>query len=268
MRDTVGSLLPMQALREKFRIAPVTVTLAALCVAVFALEYFLLITGRSQIISLLALSGNGLARGWWWTLVTHLFVHANLLHLAVNVAGLWLIGPEVEAMLGRVRFVVLYLVSGVAGGALQTIFSAPSSELVGASGSVCGILLSFTTAYPEMPLRALLFFILPVSMKAKTLGRGLIVFSAVCAALRILPQLGHLAHLGGAVAGAILTKIWLPAAPRLRPLASMSSEDRAAEAEDLLRRLSEEGIESFSREEQRRLERLTDRERPRSGGRW
>ena len=253
---------------DKFRTAPVTVVLAALCVAVFAVEYFLLVSGRGQVIGLFALSGEALARGWWWTLVTHLFLHANLLHLFVNVAGLWLIGPEVEMMLGRVRFLVLYLLSGVAGGLLQTVFSAPSSELVGASGSVCGLLLSFTTAYPEMPLRALLFFILPVSMKAKTLGRGLIVFSVVCAALRILPQLGHLAHLGGALAGALLTKIWLPAAPGLRPLTVMTEEERAAEAEILLRRVTEEGLESLSREEQRRLGRLSDRPRPRGGGRW
>ena len=258
----------MQALREKFRIAPVTVILCGACVAVFLGEYFLMVTGRRQLLGLLALSGEGLARGWWWTPVTHLFVHANLLHLAVNVLGLWFIGPEVETMLGRTRFLVLYLVSGIAGGLLQTAFSAPQSELVGASGSVCGVLLSFTTAYPEMPLRALLFFILPVSMKAKTLGRGLIVFSAICAALRLFPQLGHLAHLGGAVAGALLTKFWLPSSPRPRPLASMSDADRVAESEELLRRLSEEGIEALSREEQRRLVRLSERSRPRGGGRW
>ena len=258
----------MQALREKFRIAPVTVSLCAACVVAFAAEYFLMITGRQQLLGLLALSGDGLARGWWWTPITHLFVHANLLHLAVNVFGLWFIGPEVETMLGRARFLVLYLVSGIAGGLLQTAFSAPQSELVGASGSVCGVLLSFTTAYPEMPLRALLFFILPVSMKAKTLGRGLIVFSALCAALRLFPQLGHLAHLGGAVAGALLTKIWLPTSPRPRPLGSMSAADRVAESEELLRRLSEEGIEALSREDQRRLARLSERSRPRGGGRW
>lgn len=258
----------MQSIREKFRIAPVTVILCGACVAVFALEYFLMITGRQQLLGLLALSGDGLARGWWWTVITHLFVHANLLHLAVNVMGLWFLGPEVETMLGRARYLILYLVSGVAGGLLQTFFSAPQSELVGASGAVCGVMLSFTTAYPEMPLRALLFFVLPVSMKAKTLGRGLIVFSALCAALKLFPQLGHLAHLGGAVAGALLTKIWLPAIPRPRPLASMSPHDRAAEADELLRRLSEEGIESLSREEQRRLARLSDLPRHRSGGRW
>lgn len=258
----------MQALREKFHIAPVTVCLAVACVVVFAFEYFLLLAGRPQFLSLLALSGEGLSRGWWWTPVTHLFVHANLLHLVVNVAGLWLIGPEVEAMLGRARFLVLYVISGIAGGLLQTAFSAPSSELVGASGSVCGLLLSFTTAYPELHLRALLFFVLPVSMKAKTLGRGLIVFSALCAVLRLLPQLGHLAHLGGALAGALLTRLWMPPMPRMRPLTSLSEQDRAAETEDLLKRLAEEGIENFSREEQKRLAQLSERQRPRGGGRW
>ncbi|MBJ7258824.1 MAG: rhomboid family intramembrane serine protease [Chthoniobacterales bacterium] len=258
----------MESLPEKFRAAPVTVILAAACVAVFAAEYFLLVTERPQLLGLLALSGEGLARGWWWTPVTHLFVHANLLHLAVNVAGLWFMGPEVETMLGRARYVVLYLASGVAGGLLQTAFSSPQSELVGASGSVCGILLCFTTAYPEAPLRALLFFIIPVRMKAKTLGRGLIVFSLACAVLRLFPQLGHLAHLGGALTGALLTKLWLPSIPRPSPLASMSAQDRAAEADDLLRRLSEEGIESLTREEQQRLARLGEDPRPRGGGRW
>lgn len=258
----------MNDLREKFRVAPVTVSLAALCVAVFGLEYFLMTTGRQQLLGLLALSGEGLARGFWWTPVTHLFVHANLLHLMVNVIGLWFMGPEVEVMLGRARFLALYLASGVAGGLLQTVFSNPQSELVGASGSVCGVLLSFTTAYPEMPLRALLFFVLPVKMKAKTLGRGLIIFSALCAALRLFPQLGHLAHLGGALAGALLTKFWLPSMPRPRPLASMSAEDRATESDELLRRLSEEGIDALSREEQRRLAHLSERRRPRGGGRW
>jgi len=258
----------MLSLRDKFRAAPATVTLAALCVVVFVFEYFLMMTGRQQLLGLLALSGDGLARGRWWTLVTHLFLHANFLHLAVNVMGLWFLGPEIETMLGRARFLVLYFVSGIAGGLLQTFFSDPQSELVGASGSVCGLLLSFTTAYPEMPLRALLFFVLPVSMRAKTLGRGLIVFSALCAALRIFPQLGHLAHLGGAVAGALLTRVWLPSMPRPRPLASMSGADRTAEADMLLRRLTEEGIDALSREEQRRLARLSDSPRPRGGGRW
>lgn len=242
----------MEDLREKLRVAPVTVVLAALSVFVYGLEVFFLTGDGGAGFSRWALSGQALQEGWWWTAVTHLFLHGNLLHLAVNVLALWFVGPEVEMMLGRVRYVVLYLVAGVAGGLLQTAFSAPTSELVGSSGAVCGVLLSFTTAHPEMPLRALLFFILPVSMKAKTLGRGLIIGSLLCALLRILPQIGHLAHLGGAMAGALLTRWWLPAArPRYRP---------EARTDELLQRVMDEGIEGLSRDERKALEHLAKRQ--------
>jgi membrane associated rhomboid family serine protease len=247
----------VQGLQEKFRVAPVTVSLSAVCVAVYGLEALLISGARAPDFSWWALSGDGLARGRWWTLVTHLFLHANMLHLMANVLALWFVGPEVEWMLGRVKFLALYFLSGVAGGLLQTAFAAPTSELIGASGAVCGLLLSFTTAYPEMPLRALLFFVLPVKMKARTLGWGLIVVSVLCVALRILPQIGHLAHLGGALTGAVLTWWWLPAAPRRRAVGEQK-EVRSAATEELLARVVEEGMDGLSREERRRLEGLAE----------
>ena len=145
----------MQDLRDKLRAAPVTVLLVAGCVAVYALEALLLGGERGLDLSAWALSGQALSEGRWWTLLTHIFLHANLLHLSVNVLALWFIGPEVEHLLGRVKYLLLYLLSGVAGGLLQTAFASSSSELIGASGAVSGVILSFTTAYPEMPLRAL-----------------------------------------------------------------------------------------------------------------
>lgn len=244
----------MESLPQKYRSAPVTVLLAAAMVAGYALEVLFLGTARGIDLTGWALSGDALAAGRWWTVFTHLFLHANLLHLLVNVLALWFIGPEVEFLLGRVRYLLLYALSGVAGGLLQTAFSPPASELVGASGAVCGVLLSFTTAHPEMPLRALLFFILPVSMKAKTLGRGLIVVSLLCALLRILPQVGHLAHLGGALAGALLTRAWLgPAARRANQAAGSGPE---LPTDEILARVAEEGIDGLSAVEKRRLEEL------------
>lgn len=248
----------MQGLREKIREAPVTSVLIGVCVGVFALEVAFNVVQRPETLFLFALSGDGLERGLWWTVVTHMFLHANLLHLFVNVLGLWFIGPEVEHMLGRSRYLVLYFLSGMAGGLLQTAFAAPASELVGASGAVCGVLLAFTTANPELPLQALLFFVLPVRMKAKTLGRGLVGISFLFAVLKFLPQVGHLAHLGGALAGMFLTWWWLPS--RRRSAASVPQK-----TEDLLARLAEEGIEGLSREERRQLERLAD-DRGRRGG--
>ena len=251
----------MNDLRDKFRTAPVTVSLAAACVVAYALEVLFLGGERGIDLSGWALSRQALSEGRWWTLLTHLFLHANLLHLSVNVLGLWFIGPEVESMLGRVKYLLLYLFSGVAGGLLQTAFASPSAELIGASGAVCGVMLSFTTAYPEMPLRALLFFVLPVSMKAKTLGGGIVVVSLLCAVLRIFPQVGHLAHLGGALAGALLTWWWLPTAPRVRRPADEAG--RTAQTDELLSRVVEEGIESLSREERRQLELLGREQRRR-----
>jgi membrane associated rhomboid family serine protease len=258
----------VDGLRAKFRVVPVTVCLAVAMMVVFLVEHVLLASGRPSLLERFALSGDALARGWWWTLVTHLFLHANTLHLMVNLLGLWYMGPEVELMLGRAKYLALYVVSGAAGGLLQTAFAAPNSELVGASGSVCGILLAFTTAYPEMPLRALIFFVLPVRMKAKTLGWGLIVFSALCALLRLVPQIGHLAHLGGALAGAMLSRWWLPREPRGQPRVFLSAAERVADTDALLQRVAEEGIESLSREEQERLAGLSALPRARGTGRW
>lgn len=244
----------MESLHQKFRDAPVTVSLAAAMVVGYMLEVLLLGTARGINLGGWALSGEALAEGRWWTVFTHLFLHANLLHLMVNVLALWFVGPEVEWQLGRAKYLFLYAVSGATGGLLQTAFSPPASELVGASGAVCGVLLSFTTANPEMPLRALLFFILPVSMKAKTLGRGLIAVSLILAVLRILPQVGHLAHLGGALAGAFLTRWWLRS-PAVRG---------ESDTDDLLARLAEEGLEGLSRSEKQKLEDLGRQ----SGRRW
>lgn len=237
----------MDILRQKLRAAPVTVSLAAAAAVVYVLE---VLSAGGPGLAGWALSREALADGRWWTLVSHLFLHANMLHLLVNVLALWFVGPEVEFLLGRLRYLLLYLVSGAVGGLLQTAFSPPGLPLVGASGAVCGLLLSFTTAYPEMRLRALLFFILPVSTKARTLGWGLIVVSLLCALLRILPQVGHLAHLGGALAGAVLTRWWLG------PAASRRSADTAS-TDDLLARVSAEGWDGLSRAERRRLEDLS-----------
>ena len=114
-------------------------------------------------------------------------------------------------------------------------------------------------------MHALLFFVLPVRMKAKTLGWGLIGFSVVCAALHIIPQIGHLAHLGGALAGAALTRWWLRGGARQ----TVRAATPAATTDELLERVMEAGIDSLSREERRRLELLAaDRRGPRRSGRW
>ncbi len=238
----------MGVLQKKFRMAPVTVCLTAAMVAV----YFLAPLFGPHALWRLGLSRNALAAGEWWTVVTHLFLHANLLHLAVNALSLWFVGPTVEITLGRRKFVILYFISGITGGLLQTFFfGQPGTELIGASGAVCGVLLAFTTSFPEARLQALLFFIVPVRMRAKTLGWGIIAFSAFCAALNIMPIIGHLAHLGGALAGWALTKLW-----KVGTVGGFPLPEAPIPLDEILRRVQEQGIEGLSPEQKRRLELL------------
>jgi membrane associated rhomboid family serine protease len=85
------------------------------------------------------LYGPFVAQGDWWRLITAMFLHGFLLHLAFNMFALYVIGGPVEEYLGRVRFLLLYLVSGLAGSA-GALIQSPTTPVVGASGAIFGIL--------------------------------------------------------------------------------------------------------------------------------
>jgi membrane associated rhomboid family serine protease len=77
--------------------------------------------------------------GDWWRLVTAMFLHGFLLHIALNMFALYVIGRPVELYLGPTRFLVLYFVSGLAGSA-GALVQSPSTPVVGASGAIFGVL--------------------------------------------------------------------------------------------------------------------------------
>ena len=85
------------------------------------------------------LYGPFVAQGDWWRLITAAFLHANLLHIAFNMYALWWLGSQVESVLGRWRFLLLYFASGLAGSAGALVWS-PHSPTVGASGAIFGLL--------------------------------------------------------------------------------------------------------------------------------
>jgi membrane associated rhomboid family serine protease len=86
-----------------------------------------------------ALYGPYVARGDWWRLVTSMFLHGFILHIVFNMVALWYIGGPVEQYLGRLRFVLLYFVSGLAGSA-GALVTSPHGVTVGASGAIFGVL--------------------------------------------------------------------------------------------------------------------------------
>jgi membrane associated rhomboid family serine protease len=85
------------------------------------------------------LFGPAVANGDWWRLITSTFLHASLIHIAFNMYFLWFVGAPVEMALGRGRFLLVYIVSGLAGSAGALVYT-PTSPTVGASGAIFGIL--------------------------------------------------------------------------------------------------------------------------------
>jgi len=122
--------------------AIVTKILIAINVAVYLLE--LAAGGRldgtgNEIYTKGVLYGPFVADGDWWRLVTATFLHGGPFHLGLNMLALWWFGSAVEEVLGRGRYLLLYLVSGLAGSAGALLFT-PDTPTVGASGALFGIL--------------------------------------------------------------------------------------------------------------------------------
>ncbi len=86
-----------------------------------------------------ALFGPLVAHGEWWRLLTAAFLHYGPIHLGMNMLALWWIGRPLEDWLGPVRYVLLYLVAGLAGSA-GALIASPTAVTVGASGAIFGIL--------------------------------------------------------------------------------------------------------------------------------
>jgi len=189
---------------ERFRNSPFTLALLTVNLAVFLLEEILRIFFDTSLFPFLALSRDGLMEGGWWQVVTHGFVHGNLLHLVVNMVGLWFTGPILEGLLGGMRYLILYFGGIIAGGLLQTLAGRGSVDLVGASGAVCALLVGFGTLLPRLQITALIFFVIPVRMKAATLGWLVVVSSFFLWILGIERGIGHLAHLGGGIFGFLI----------------------------------------------------------------
>lgn len=122
--------------------------------------------------SLLAWGGNArfyTAQGDWWRLLTHMFLHGGVVHLAGNVFALLYVGMYLEPLIGKMRFAVAYVLAGILGG-LASLYVHPHSVSVGASGAIFGLYGVFLAilstghikkrAMRQTMLRSILFFVI------------------------------------------------------------------------------------------------------------
>jgi membrane associated rhomboid family serine protease len=113
------------------------------------LAIFIAVRANSSLLNDLVLIGawppapfvptEGVADGEWYRLVTSMFTHQEIWHIAFNMLSLWWLGGPLEAALGRARYLALYFVSGLAGSALAYLLTSPTTATLGASGAVFGL---------------------------------------------------------------------------------------------------------------------------------
>jgi membrane associated rhomboid family serine protease len=224
----------------------------------------------------LPLSVQGLAQGYVWQLLTYQFLHANWLHLFFNCWAIFIFGSELEYMLGARRFLALTFASGIVGGIFQVLAAIAwpahfGGEVIGASACAFGLVAAFAMLFPERELTMLVFFVIPVRMRARTL----LIFSAVVALVLIafpiadIANVANAAHLGGMALGWFYVRkilknpslIGSAVETDFRPFKKTVSKP-AAEAEEvsendvdaILDKISARGIQSLTARERAVLE--------------
>jgi membrane associated rhomboid family serine protease len=126
----------------------------------------------------------------WWRLATAAFLHYGPLHLGVNMISLWVIGRDMEALFGKVRFTAVYLVSLLGGAASVFVFDASNKATAGASGAIYGLLGGILIVVLRLRLN-------PMPAIA-TIVLNLIITVSI-------PNISLFGHLGGLVIGAVAT---------------------------------------------------------------
>ncbi|MFJ3905214.1 rhomboid family intramembrane serine protease [Streptomyces sp. NPDC090025] len=142
----------------------------------------------------------GVADGEWYRLITSTFLHQEVAHFVFNMIGLWVIGGIVEPELGRIRYAVLCLLSGLSGSVLVYLVAAPNQASLGASGIVFGLIGSWVV----------------LARRRRYDMRPVMLFVAISLVFTFArPGVSWEAHIGGLVAGALIT-YGMVHAPRAR----------------------------------------------------
>jgi membrane associated rhomboid family serine protease len=212
----------------------VTIALVLVNVVVFLYEFQLMLTDPNALNAFMdaysfdygalteRIAASGITLGGVVPLFTHMFLHANWLHVGGNMLYLWIFGNNVEDRLGAVRFLLFYLAAGLAA-ALGQGMLAPG-PMVGASGAIAGVLAAYLLMFPGARVSTLIFlglFITIIQLPA-LLVIGFWIVEQLVAGLGALRMSGHaaggvayFAHIIGFAAGIPLLFLLRPSARRV-----------------------------------------------------
>jgi len=115
---------------------PVTKFLSISLIVIFLLQEL----SGTLLVKSFALSAPLVTSGEWWRLITAGFLHGSIIHLLFNVYILWVIGSQLESIVGNVKFIIIYFVSLLGGSVASYLFSPFGSYSIGASGAIFGLM--------------------------------------------------------------------------------------------------------------------------------
>ena len=153
--------------------------------------------------------------GSWHTVLTSMFLHGGWMHLIGNMWFLWIFGNNVEDAMGHLRFVVFYLLCGIAAAGLQAAFD-PSSiiPMVGASGAIGGVMGAYVLMYPRVHVHLFVilgFYVNTIAVPAYFMLGYWFLLQVVSGTVSVGAEGGGVAfwaHVGGFVAGALLSYLF------------------------------------------------------------
>jgi membrane associated rhomboid family serine protease len=210
----MGGLVPLSdASQQPRRFAVVTLGIIVVNAFVFILE----LTGGDAFVERWSVIPADIATGHRLiTIFTAMFMHAGWMHIIGNMVFLWAFGPEIENAMGRFRYLVFYLLCGLAASVAQ-IAAMPHSTVpnLGASGAIAGVMGAFLVTYPRDRIRSLLligWFVTVTRIPAALLiGVWFLIqlFSQVGSVADVQSGgVAYMAHVGGFIFGAIFARLF------------------------------------------------------------
>jgi membrane associated rhomboid family serine protease len=138
---------------------------------------------------------------WLWQVATYMFLHGGIFHIVFNMLALWMFGAELERVWGTRYFLKFYFVTGIGAGILTVVFAQlpfafaqqlQRSIIIGASGSIYGLLLAYALYFPDRPIY--MYFVFPIPAKVFVAIMGAIAFFS---SLSESGGVANATHLGG-----------------------------------------------------------------------
>ena len=207
--------------RDRHRTPYITFLLVAVNVLAFLLELSVDAQGRGALEEFVKMwavipadyaKGAGIGGPVPLTLLSAMFLHGGWAHLLGNMLYLWIFGDNVESAFGHVRYLVFYLVAGILASAAH-ILTSPGSTVpsLGASGAIAGVLAGYLVMFPQRSVFVLIGFRRMAVPALVVIGMWAAFQFLIGAGSLLSPREGggvaYLAHVGGFVAGLILTPL-------------------------------------------------------------